>query len=113
MCYKIICLVCLPAGEEGDLATFGESGKNIHCRCKEHVSKYNSNSTKVQSESAFFKHLVSKHGGKDTSRSFDEYFKVEIIKAFRKPFKRCVEEGAFIANHQRVSGIKPRHRGAH
>ena len=57
----------------------------MHCRCKEHVSKFNSKSAKIQSESAFVKHLVSKHGGKYQNRRFEEYFKVEILKAFRKP----------------------------
>ena len=72
----------------------------MHCRCKEHVSKFNSKSAKIQSESAFVKHLVSKHGGKDQNKRFEEYFKVEILKAFRKPFTRCVEEGTLIASHQ-------------
>ena len=44
VCYKITCMVHLVAGKEGELATcyFGESGKYMHYRCKEHVSKFNS-----------------------------------------------------------------------
>ena len=102
VCYSITCLVCLRAGRKGELATcyFGESGKNMHCRCKEHVSKFNSKSAHIQAESAFVKHLLSKHGGKEGDKSFEDYFKVEIIKAYRKPFTRCVEEGTLIASHQ-------------
>ena len=43
---------------------YGESAKNMHCRSKEHVSKFNSKSEKVRSESAFYKHLLNTHGGK-------------------------------------------------
>ena len=43
---------------------------------------------------------MSKHGGKDNDRRFDEYFEVEIINAYMKPFKRCVEEGTLIASHK-------------
>ena len=102
VCYKFTCLVCLAAGKEGDLATcyFGESGKNMHCRSRKHVSKFNSKSVKYKKNLHMFKHLVSKHGGRDPNRSFYEYFKVEIMKAFRKPFTRCDEEGTLIANHQ-------------
>ena len=38
---------------------YGESAKNMHCRSKEHVSKFNSKSEKVRSESAFYKHLLN------------------------------------------------------
>ena len=41
-----------------ECACYGESGKNMHCRSKEHVSKFNSKSEKVRSESPFFKHLM-------------------------------------------------------
>jgi hypothetical protein len=102
ICYKITCLICLKDGRSGELATnyFGESGKNIHCRSKEHVSKFNSKTEKIRVESAFIKHLESKHQGRASNKSFSDYFKIEVLKAYRKPFTKCVEEGTYIANHQ-------------
>ena len=100
ICYKITCLICLKDGRSGELATnyFGESGKNIHCRSKEHVSKFNSKTEKIRVESAFIKHLENKHQGRASNKSFSDYFKIEVLKAYRKPFTKCVEEGTYIAN---------------
>ena len=41
ICYSITCIPCLKAGRSGDMAStyYGESGKNMHCRAKEHDSK--------------------------------------------------------------------------
>ena len=72
----------------------------MHCRSKEHVSKFNSKTEKIRTESAFIKHLESKHQGRTSNKSFSDYFKIEILKAYRKPFTKCVEEGTYIANHQ-------------
>ena len=59
ICYRITCLLCIQLGRKGEISTayFGESGKNMHCRMKEHLSKFNSKKEKIRSESAFFKHL--------------------------------------------------------
>ena len=64
VCYQITCKLCLEAGKTDESATcyYGETGKNIHCRSKEHISKFNSKTEKLRLESAFFKHLESKHG---------------------------------------------------
>ena len=49
----------LAAGRAADVAHlecacyYGQTGKNLHCRSKEHVSKFNSKSEKIRSESAF------------------------------------------------------------
>ena len=96
ICYKITCLICLKDGRSGELATkyFGESGKNMHCRSKEHVSKFN----RKTFQSAFIKHIESKHHGRASNKSFSDYFSIEILKAYRKPFTKCVEEGTYIAN---------------
>ena len=56
--------------------------------------------TKTRAESPFYKHLVSSHGGKDPEKNFSDYFEVQILKAYRKPFTRLVEEGTFISNHE-------------
>ena len=79
---------------------YGESGKNMHCRSKEHVSKFNSKSEKTRSESPFYKHLLNTHGGKDDEKEFSEYFEVQILKAYQKPFTRLVEEGTYITSHK-------------
>ena len=102
VCYQITCLLCLRARKTGDRATRykGESGKNMHCRCKEHVSKFSSKTRKVEAESAFVKHLESKHDGKEEGKEFSDYYEVEILKAYRKAFTRCVEEGTYISSHQ-------------
>ena len=72
----------------------------MHCRSKEHVCKFNSKSEKIRSESAFYKHLVSSHGGKSDNMSFSDYFEIKILKAYQKPFTMLVEEGTFISHHK-------------
>ena len=72
----------------------------MHCCAKEHLSKFNSKTEKVRSESAFFKHLQSHHGGRSENKSFSDYFTIQILKAYKKPFTKCVEEGTLIANHE-------------
>ena len=72
----------------------------MHGRLKEHISKFSSKTKKVQTESAFFKHLQSSHEGIEVGKTFADYFKIEILKAYRKPFTRCVEEGTYICSHE-------------
>ena len=107
VCYRITCLLCLKAGRPADhhvyddaACYFGQSGKNAHCRIKEHVSKFSSKSPKIREESAFHKHLENTHGGRDESKAFADLFEVRILKAYRKPFTMCVEEGTFISSHK-------------
>ena len=102
VCYQITCKLCLEAGKTETLATcyYGESGKNIHCRAKEHISKFNSTKEKTRSESAFIKHLDSSHGGKTGIKSFSDYFSIKVLKAYQKAFTKCVEEGTYMANHK-------------
>ena len=78
---------------------FGENGKNMHCRSREHISKFNSKSKKLHNESAFLKHLESSNGGRDKAKHLSDFFDITILKAYRKPFTKCVEEGTYIANH--------------
>lgn len=63
-------------------------------------SKSNSKSEKIRAESAFYKHLVNSHGGKDEDKNFSDYFEIQVLKAYRKPFTRLVEEGTFISSHE-------------
>ena len=79
---------------------FGETGKNMHCRSKEHISKFNSKVVTTREESAFYKHMSNKHGGVPENNEFGDLFEIKIIKAYKKPFTRHVEEGTFIANHE-------------
>ena len=79
---------------------YGQSAKNMHCRSKEHVCKFNSKSEKIRAESAFYKHLANSHGGKADDKTFGDYFEIKILKAYRKPFTMLVEEGTFISSHK-------------
>ena len=72
----------------------------MHCHAKKHLSKFNSKTEKTRSESTFYKHLVNTEGGKDKNLTFSDYFSIDILKAYKKPFTKCVEEGILIANHQ-------------
>ena len=107
VCYRVTCRLCLRAGlpahhdcYDDAACYFGQSGKNAHCRIKEHVSKFSSKSAKVREESAFFKHLENTHGGKSDEKTFADYFEVRILKAYKKPFTMCVEEGTYISSHK-------------
>ena len=92
----------LQDGRKDELSStyFGESGKNMHCRAKEHASKFHSTKVHIRNESAFHKHLLNTHGGRDDSKKFSDYFEIVILKSYKKPFTKCVEEGTLIANHQ-------------
>ena len=74
--------ICLKDGRSEDLSAtyFGASGKNMHCRSKEHVSKFNSKKQHIRKEFAFFKHLVNTHWGRDERKTFSDYFEIEIMK---------------------------------
>ena len=88
ICYRVSCLSCLRAGRQADVRAYlecacyyGESAKNMHCRSKEHVAKFNSKSEKIQAESAFYKHLLSTLGGKSDKLNFSDYFEIQILTA--------------------------------
>ena len=93
ICYKITCKLCLLDGKSGSMSAtyFGESGKNMHCRAKEHLSKFNSKKDHIRKESAFIKHLANSHGGRSSVKVFSDYFKIEILKSYSKSFTKCVE----------------------
>ena len=56
---------------------------NMHCRSKEHLSKFNSKKKNMRSESALYKHLVNTHGRKDQNETFSDYFSIEILYKMR------------------------------
>ena len=91
--YKISCKLC-PG------AYLGETGENMHTRAKSHLTKFNSKSQQLREGSAFYKHIQNKHGGLKDGESFEDYFEIEIVKSYRKPLTRIIEEGTFIINHE-------------
>ena len=72
----------------------------MHCRAKEHLSKFNSKKEHIRKESAFIKHLENSHGGRSQEKIFSDYFNIEILKSYSKAFTKCVEEGTFIVSHK-------------
>ena len=38
--------------------------------------------------------------GKAEEETFADYFEVKILKAYKKPFTMCVEEGTYISSHK-------------
>ena len=77
-----------------------ETGENMHTRMKSHLTKYNSKAKATRESSAFFKHLSNSHGDLEKGKPFEEYFDVKIVKSYKKPLTRCVEEGTFIVNFE-------------
>ena len=65
----------------------------MHCRSKEHLTKFNSKKEETKEESAFYKRLVTSHGGVPANKTFGEMFQIETLKAYKKPFTRNAEEG--------------------
>ena len=101
MGYKIVCKLCLLAGEPEPTEYDGETGRNMHCRCKEHVSKYNSKKDHIKKESTFIKHLINKHEEIDiNTEKFENVYDVKVVKAYRKVMTRLVDEGTRIACQQ-------------
>ena len=93
---------CLQDGRSGKMSTtyFGESGKNMHCRAKEHTSKFHGKTAHIRNKSAFHKHLVNTHGGREDFKTFSDYFEIIILKSYKRSPTKCVEEWTLIAIHQ-------------
>ena len=91
--YKISCKKC-------QAAYIGETGENMHTRMKSHLTKFYSKTKHISESSAFIKHLSNSHGGFEKGRVFEEYFDIKIVKSYKKPLTRCVEEGTFIVNFE-------------
>ena len=47
----------------------------------------------------FYKHLLNTYGGKDDEKEFSDYLEIQILKSYKKPFTRLIEEGTLIASH--------------
>ena len=44
--------------------------------------------------------MENTHEGKAENKTFADYFEVRILKAYKKPFTMCVEEGTYISSHR-------------
>ena len=69
-------------------------------RAKSHLAKFYSRVRETREGSAFFKHIENKHGGLKKGEKFEDYFDILIIKSYKKPMTRNIEEGTFIINYQ-------------
>ena len=65
---------------------------------KSHLTKFYSKKQEIRDSSAFRKHLHNSHGGVEEGAKFEDFFKVEIVKAYSKPMTRQTEEGTFMIN---------------
>ena len=68
--------------------------------CKVPPFKVYSKKQAIRESSAFVKHIENKHGGLKEGSKFEEYFDIHIVKAYKKPITRIVEEGVFIINYE-------------
>ena len=101
ICYRVTCILCLEAGRLADvthdLATM-VSQQNT-CTVERKNTSLDSKSGKIRAESAFFKLLMSCHGGK-SDKSFSDYLEIQIMMAYKIPFTMLVEEGTQISTHK-------------
>ena len=72
----------------------------MHTGAKSHLTKFYSKKKHIREISAFFKHISNKHGGVKEGKKFEDYFDIFIVKPYRKPITRIIEEGVFIINHE-------------
>ena len=99
--YKLDCKHCLLAGRQSTY--IGETGKNGHCRILNHQSKFRSKTTKTREESAFYKHIIQAHS--ELYKENDEletHFNFEVLKVFKTPLDREVDEGVRMVMHNGV-----------
>ena len=54
---------------------------------------------KTWESSAFVKHIENTYGGLKAGVKLEDYFEISIIKAYKKPLTRNIEEGTFIINY--------------
>ena len=64
------------------------------------MTKFNSKSQEIREGSAFYKHVQNLHGGLKHGEHITDNFDIEIVKSYKKPLTRIIEEGTFIINYQ-------------
>ena len=72
----------------------------MHTCAKSRLTKFNSKSQHIREGSAFYKHIQNKHGGLKAGETFEDYFEILIVKSYRKPLTRIIEQGTFIVNNE-------------
>ena len=83
--YKFSCITCKEGGKEA--IYHGESSRTLWERMQEHKKKLE----KMDDDSPLVEHLIEVHGEGAVPN-----FKLELVKAFRKPLERQVYEGVKI-----------------
>ena len=78
----------------------GKTGENMHTRAISHLTKFNSKSQHIRESSTFYTNIQNKHGGLKDGQKVDDNFEILIVKSYRKPLTRIIEEGTFIINHE-------------
>ena len=95
------CKICLKNGLSEPAAYFGETGRNGHTRTKEHVSKFYSKKEKIKKDSTFIKHLLNCHQEVNINTvKFEDVGDIKVLRAYRKPLTRGVDEGTNIGAHE-------------
>ena len=73
---------------EGKAKYIGESSRNLYTRCREHVKKFESKKTKL--DSLINKHQINEHAGGEPN------FKAKVTGVFKDTLSRQVSEGVSI-----------------
>jgi hypothetical protein len=102
--YELRCKLCHWDGSsdhQQDPATyFGETGENMHTRMKSHKSKFRSKQLHIRKGSAFYIHMVNEHPEQTLeNKLIDDFFEVNILKAYQKVLTRLVDEGTNLNSH--------------
>ena len=102
--YELRCKLCHWDGSsdhQQDPATyFGETGENMHTRMKSHESKFRSKQLHIRKGSAFYIHMVNEHPEQTLeNKPIDDFFEVNILKAYQKVLTRLVDEGTNLNSH--------------
>ena len=81
----------------------GETGKNAHTRILNHQSKFRSKVRKTKKESAFYKHIANSHMDLyTTGDELEQHFEFKVLKLFKYPLDREVDEGVRMVMHKGV-----------
>ena len=111
ICYRVTCILCLEAGRLADVThdLANMVSQQNTCTVERKNTSLDSKSGKIRAESAFFKHLMSCHGGK-SDKSFSDYLEIQIMMAYKTPFTMLVEEGTQISTHKLLNSKSEWHQ---
>ena len=99
VCYAVYCSECKEKGKRS--VYYGETGRNVYCRSKEHMKKYE----KKDEESVFWEHIEKEHGKeRDEKVSYCEDWDYEVIGSFRgDSLMRRINEAVCIRREEKES----------